>query len=179
MKSDAFLRRCWPTIEFGRIVPWISGWLPQRRRSIMGSGEVLMGATALFGWRNPHLLPLATSGVMLRGSGIKWDLRKSQPYDKYSEVEFDIPIGSKGDCYDRCETSEPHLRVRPVGTFLSLAGRCAELFRQKYIFFSLKMPFFGLFFPVLCHLSRLWVSVHTFLWYLTSPFRLFPLVRPL
>ncbi|KAG7258082.1 hypothetical protein CRUP_022997 [Coryphaenoides rupestris] len=41
------------------------------------------------------------SGVMLRGSGIKWDLRKSQPYDKYEEVEFDVPIGSKGDCYDR------------------------------------------------------------------------------
>lgn len=42
-----------------------------------------------------------TSGVMLRGSGIKWDLRKSQPYDKYDEVEFDVPIGSNGDCYDR------------------------------------------------------------------------------
>lgn len=41
---------------------------------------------------------------MLRGSGIKWDLRKSQPYDKYDEVEFDIPIGSNGDCYDRCKT---------------------------------------------------------------------------
>lgn len=43
----------------------------------------------------------STSGVMLRGSGIKWDLRKSQPYDKYDEVEFDVPIGSNGDCYDR------------------------------------------------------------------------------
>ena len=32
---------------------------------------------------------------------IKWDLRKSQPYDKYDEVEFDVPIGSRGDCYDR------------------------------------------------------------------------------
>lgn len=41
------------------------------------------------------------SGVMLRGSGIKWDLRKSQPYDKYDEVEFDVPVGSNGDCYDR------------------------------------------------------------------------------
>lgn len=46
-------------------------------------------------------LCLSASGVMLRGSGIKWDLRKSQPYDKYDEVEFDVPIGSKGDCYDR------------------------------------------------------------------------------
>merc|ERR1711976_242523 len=41
------------------------------------------------------------SGVMLRGSGIKWDLRKTQPYDAYDKVEFDIPIGDKGDCYDR------------------------------------------------------------------------------
>lgn len=46
---------------------------------------------------------LSSSGVMLRGSGIKWDLRKSQPYDKYDEVEFDVPIGSNGDCYDRCK----------------------------------------------------------------------------
>ncbi len=41
------------------------------------------------------------SGVMLRGSGIKWDLRKSQPYDAYDQVDFDIPIGKNGDCYDR------------------------------------------------------------------------------
>uniref|UniRef100_A0A8C5J2R1 NADH dehydrogenase [ubiquinone] iron-sulfur protein 2, mitochondrial n=1 Tax=Junco hyemalis TaxID=40217 RepID=A0A8C5J2R1_JUNHY len=41
------------------------------------------------------------SGVMLRGSGIKWDLRKTQPYDVYDQVEFDVPIGSRGDCYDR------------------------------------------------------------------------------
>lgn len=41
------------------------------------------------------------SGVMLRGSGIKWDIRKTQPYDAYSELEFDIPVGINGDCYDR------------------------------------------------------------------------------
>lgn len=68
-------------------------------------------------WRNPHLHPLVTSGVMLRGSGIKWDLRKSQPYDKYSEVEFDIPIGSNGDCYDRCATSETLLLFCHTFTF--------------------------------------------------------------
>jgi NADH dehydrogenase (ubiquinone) Fe-S protein 2 len=38
---------------------------------------------------------------MLRGSGIKWDIRKVAPYDGYEKVEFDIPIGKKGDCYDR------------------------------------------------------------------------------
>ncbi|WP_336056218.1 NADH-quinone oxidoreductase subunit D [Nitratireductor sp. CH_MIT9313-5] len=41
------------------------------------------------------------SGVMVRGSGAAWDLRKSQPYECYSEMEFDIPIGKNGDCYDR------------------------------------------------------------------------------
>ncbi len=41
------------------------------------------------------------SGVMLRGSGIAWDLRRSQPYEVYSELDFDIPIGKHGDCYDR------------------------------------------------------------------------------
>lgn len=44
---------------------------------------------------------LRFSGVMLRGSGIKWDIRKSQPYDAYDQVDFDIPIGKNGDCYDR------------------------------------------------------------------------------
>jgi NADH dehydrogenase (ubiquinone) Fe-S protein 2 len=44
---------------------------------------------------------------MLRGSGIKWDLRKAQPYDAYDEMDFDIPIGTKGDCYDRYECRSP------------------------------------------------------------------------
>jgi NADH-quinone oxidoreductase subunit D len=41
------------------------------------------------------------SGVMVRGSGAAWDLRKAQPYECYSELEFDIPIGKNGDCFDR------------------------------------------------------------------------------
>ena len=41
------------------------------------------------------------SGVMVRASGAAWDLRKSQPYDAYAEMEFDVPVGSHGDCYDR------------------------------------------------------------------------------
>ena len=41
------------------------------------------------------------SGPNLRASGIGWDLRRSQPYDKYGEVEFDVPVGRHGDCYDR------------------------------------------------------------------------------
>lgn len=41
------------------------------------------------------------TGPMLRGSGIAWDLRKSQPYDAYANIDFDIPIGKHGDCWDR------------------------------------------------------------------------------
>ncbi|MGB0719774.1 MAG: NADH-quinone oxidoreductase subunit D [Bdellovibrionales bacterium] len=41
------------------------------------------------------------SGPMLRGSGVAWDLRKSQPYDSYAEFDFDIPVGKTGDCYAR------------------------------------------------------------------------------
>ncbi len=41
------------------------------------------------------------SGVMVRGSGAAWDLRRAQPYECYSELEFDIPVGVHGDCYDR------------------------------------------------------------------------------
>jgi NADH dehydrogenase (ubiquinone) Fe-S protein 2 len=41
------------------------------------------------------------SGVMLRGSGVSWDLRKTQPYDVYDVMEFNVPVGTQGDCYDR------------------------------------------------------------------------------
>jgi len=43
----------------------------------------------------------AFTGVMLRGSGVAWDLRRSQPYECYSDFEFEVPLGLNGDCYDR------------------------------------------------------------------------------
>ena len=53
-------------------------------------------------------LDYSFSGVMLRGSGVAWDLRKSQPYDCYEQLEFKIPIGKNGDCFDRylCRVEE-------------------------------------------------------------------------
>ncbi|HXS73729.1 MAG TPA: NADH-quinone oxidoreductase subunit D, partial [Rhodanobacteraceae bacterium] len=48
-----------------------------------------------------HAIAWGFTGPMLRGSGVEWDLRKKQPYAKYAEVEFDIPVGVTGDCYDR------------------------------------------------------------------------------
>jgi NADH-quinone oxidoreductase subunit D len=46
-------------------------------------------------------MQLGFSGPMLRGSGVVWDLRKKQPYEVYADMDFDIPIGKTGDCYDR------------------------------------------------------------------------------
>ncbi len=46
-------------------------------------------------------MALGFTGPMLRGSGIEWDLRKKQPYEVYDRMEFDIPVGVNGDCYDR------------------------------------------------------------------------------
>ncbi|WP_375202407.1 NADH-quinone oxidoreductase subunit D [Hyphococcus sp.] len=53
------------------------------------------------------------SGVMVRGSGIQWDLRRAQPYESYDEYDFKIPIGKNGDCYDRylCRMEEMYQSV--------------------------------------------------------------------
>ncbi|KAI0245037.1 respiratory-chain NADH dehydrogenase [Lactifluus subvellereus] len=62
-------------------------------------------------------LDYSFSGVMLHGSGIKWDLRKVPPYDKYDEVEFDVPIGKNSDCYDwyLCRVQEFRESLRIIG----------------------------------------------------------------
>jgi NADH-quinone oxidoreductase subunit D len=46
-------------------------------------------------------LALGMTGPMLRGSGVEWDLRKKQPYEVYADLDFDVPVGVNGDCYDR------------------------------------------------------------------------------
>ena len=61
------------------------------------------------------------SGVMVRGSGAAWDLRKSQPYECYEELEFDIPVGKNGDCYDRYL-----IRMEEMRQSVSLMRQCCE-----------------------------------------------------
>jgi NADH-quinone oxidoreductase subunit D len=66
------------------------------------------------------------SGVMVRGSGAAWDLRKSQPYECYSEMEFDIPIGKNGDCYDRYL-----IRMQEMRESLKIMKQCVEQLSGK------------------------------------------------
>ena len=71
--------------------------------------EVLLTGNRIFLQRNAEIGVVSAedawkwgfSGVMVRGSGVAWDLRKAQPYECYDQLDFDIPIGKNGDCYDR------------------------------------------------------------------------------
>lgn len=59
------------------------------------------------------------SGVMLRGSGVIWDLRKNQPYEVYPNIKFDIPVGVNGDCFDRYA-----IRIQEMRQSLSIIQQC-------------------------------------------------------
>jgi NADH-quinone oxidoreductase subunit D len=61
------------------------------------------------------------SGPMLRGSGVPWDLRRAQPYDAYDKVDFDVPIGKNGDCYDRYL-----VRVEEMRQSVRIIRQCLE-----------------------------------------------------
>ena len=65
------------------------------------------------------------SGVMVRGSGAAWDLRKAQPYECYSEMEFDIPIGKNGDCFDRYL-----IRMEEMRQSTKIMKQCCEKLRS-------------------------------------------------
>ena len=68
------------------------------------------------------------SGVMLRGSGIGWDLRKTQPYDIYNLMDFQVPVGSKGDCYDRYL-----IRIEEMRQSLRIIMQCLQDMPQGVI----------------------------------------------
>ncbi|MBY2949211.1 NADH-quinone oxidoreductase subunit D [Rhizobium leguminosarum] len=62
------------------------------------------------------------SGVLIRGSGAAWDLRRANPYECYSDLEFDIPIGKNGDCYDRYL-----IRMQEMRESVRIMSQCADL----------------------------------------------------
>ncbi|QKX00877.1 NADH-quinone oxidoreductase subunit D [Wolbachia endosymbiont of Dipetalonema caudispina] len=68
-----------------------------------------------------QVLDWGFSGPMLRAAGLAWDLRKSQPYEIYDQLDFDIPIGQSGDCYDRYL-----VRMEEIRQSISLVKQCIE-----------------------------------------------------
>ena len=71
-------------------------------------------------------LQLGFSGPMLRGSGVAWDLRKKQPYESYGEVDFDIPVGVNGDCYDRYL-----VRIEELRQSNRIVAQCVDWLRRN------------------------------------------------
>jgi len=71
-------------------------------------------------------LNLGFTGPMLRGSGVEWDLRKKQPYEVYDKMDFDIPVGVNGDCYDRYL-----VRIEEMRQSNQIVKQCVEWLRAN------------------------------------------------
>jgi NADH-quinone oxidoreductase subunit D len=105
--------------QFPKVLDDIEGLLTENR--IFKQRNVDIGVVSLeeaFAW--------GFSGVMVRGSGAAWDLRKSQPYECYSEFDFDIPIGKNGDCYDRYL-----IRMLEMRESVKIMKQCIEKLRAS------------------------------------------------
>lgn len=96
--------------------------------------EALVTENRIFKQRNVDIgvvskeqaLAWGFSGVMLRGSDIAWDLRKSQPYECYAELDFEVPVGKNGDCWDRYLC-----RVEEMKESLKIMLQCIDRLRQN------------------------------------------------
>ena len=122
-----------PTALINDMLNWCDQF-PQKLKDI----ETLLTENRIFKQRNVNIGIVSKkdaydwgfSGVMVRGSGIPWDLRRNQPYEVYSELDFKIPLGKNGDCYDRylcrvdemyesCKIMKQCLEMMPEGPVMS------------------------------------------------------------
>jgi NADH-quinone oxidoreductase subunit D len=99
----------------------IAGFI-ERFPKVLDDIENLLTENRIFRQRNAEIgvvpvqmaLDWGFTGVMLRGSGVAWDLRKAQPYEVYDRMDFDVPVGKNGDCFDRylCRMEEMRQSLR-------------------------------------------------------------------
>ena len=116
-----------------KLVEDIGKWIDPFLKTVQDLDDLLTG-NRIFKQRNVDIGVVdindawnwGFSGVMVRGSGAAWDLRKSQPYECYSEMEFDIPIGKNGDCYDRYL-----IRMEEMRQSARIMRQCVDLLLGK------------------------------------------------
>ena len=107
------------------IYAWTETW-----RNVSDEIEGLITDNRIFKQRNVDIgvvtkeqaLEWGFTGVMLRGSGVPWDLRKAQPYEIYDELDFDVVIGKNGDCYDRYV-----VRIEEMFQSIKIMRQCIEM----------------------------------------------------
>ncbi|MBN9145786.1 MULTISPECIES: NADH-quinone oxidoreductase subunit D [unclassified Novosphingobium] len=112
-----------------KLIDDISVWLDKRLPELFEDAMSLVCDNRIFKQRNVDIATVSKedalawgfSGPMIRGSGIAWDLRKSQPYDAYDQVDFEVPVGTRGDCYDRFM-----VRVEEVRQSARIIRQCIE-----------------------------------------------------
>ncbi len=105
----------------------IADWLDVRMPRLFEDSISLVADNRIFKQRNVDIAIVSKddavkwgfSGPMIRGSGIAWDIRKSQPYDVYAKMDFDVPVGTRGDCYDRFM-----VRVEEVRQSMRIMKQC-------------------------------------------------------
>ena len=106
----------------------------ERFPKIINDLELLLTDNRIFKQRNVDIGYISQedaqlygfSGVMIRGAGLPWDLRRSQPYEVYSELQFEVPVGKNSDCYDRYL-----LRVEEMKQSLNIMSQCIGLLRKN------------------------------------------------
>jgi NADH-quinone oxidoreductase subunit D len=116
-----------------KLVEDIGKWIDPFLRTVNDLDELLTG-NRIFKQRNVDIGVVSLedawawgfSGVMVRGSGAPWDLRKSQPYECYPEMDFDIPVGKNGDNYDRYL-----IRMEEMRQSARIMRQCVELLLGK------------------------------------------------
>ena len=131
-RSDADLERL-NEARRGSLLDFIEAFtqrFPQRvdeYETLLTDNRIWKQRTVGIGVVSPErALQLGFSGPMLRGSGVAWDLRKKQPYEIYGEVDFDIPVGVNGDCYDRYL-----VRIEELRQSNRIVAQCVDWLRRN------------------------------------------------
>ena len=117
-----------------KLIEDIDDWAVHEFPKFMKDLDELLTENRVFKQRNvdicivneQDILDWSFSGVMARGSGLAWDLRRSQPYECYDEFEFDIPVGKHGDCFDRYLC-----RMQEMRESLKIIRQACEMLRKE------------------------------------------------